>query len=388
MNRNTDFSLLRKHTKLTCILLAGTLLAGALPGTTFAADGGTVTAQSTKKVYSIGNFMSWMLQRSDLTDAMTADIKQAQTMLSDYKSAGYIKTSDTDDAVNLDNIKEAIEELETVDTYRKTDENYNGYIFTSTPTLYTNFTMMVGSAYTADVSATSYSHVSSYYTFASNECLAWGGGASLWYKEKTYFDKYRKQLGYTAPVTEEQLYEICDLASDNGYVTGHYTNLFYAQDQIMGIGYARKENKYGNKTVSANATSLERYTDNGYAAYTIDAFKSYFSEYYISIYGEDPFKEEQNIYIYTKNLRKTFKAKKLKKKKKTFRINATCDSDEKLTYKKISGNKKITISKNGKVTVKKGLKKKTYKVKVRITAPSTDTYRSESVTKTIVIKVK
>ena len=58
-----------------------------------------------------------------------------------------------------------------------------------------------------------------------------------------------------------------------------------------------------------------------------------------------------------------------------------------MTYKKISGNKGITVAKNGKLTVKKGLKKGPYKVKIKLTAAGNSSYKSKSVTKTITITV-
>ena len=59
-----------------------------------------------------------------------------------------------------------------------------------------------------------------------------------------------------------------------------------------------------------------------------------------------------------------------------------------LTYVKVSGNKKITINKKtGKVTIKKGLKKGTYKVKVKVRAKGNDTYSASS-WKVVTFKVK
>ena len=59
----------------------------------------------------------------------------------------------------------------------------------------------------------------------------------------------------------------------------------------------------------------------------------------------------------------------------------------KVTFKKLSGNKKITVSKAGKVTVKKGLKKgKTYTVKVKVTSAKTKKYAA--ISKTVKLKVK
>ena len=87
-------------------------------------------------------------------------------------------------------------------------------------------------------------------------------------------------------------------------------------------------------------------------------------------------------------LSKNYKASALKKAKKTFTLKATTKGAGKVSFKKTSGNAKITISKTGKVTVKKGLKKGTYKVKVKVTKAATANYKVKTVTKTLTIKVK
>jgi hypothetical protein len=92
-------------------------------------------------------------------------------------------------------------------------------------------------------------------------------------------------------------------------------------------------------------------------------------------------------------LNKSFKAsKKTKKlaKKKTFNLSATTsgDSNAKVTFAKTSGNKKIKVSSNGKVTVKKKLKKGTYKVKVTVTKAATAHYAAATKDVTVTIKIK
>ena len=86
------------------------------------------------------------------------------------------------------------------------------------------------------------------------------------------------------------------------------------------------------------------------------------------------------------------KYKKLKKSKRTIkRGKAIKVSGAKGTvrYKKIGGNKKIKINaKSGKITVKKGLKKGKYKLKVRVTAAGNGSYLSGSKKVTVIIKVK
>ena len=57
-----------------------------------------------------------------------------------------------------------------------------------------------------------------------------------------------------------------------------------------------------------------------------------------------------------------------------------------VTYKKVKGSKKIAIAKDGKVTVKKGIKKGTYKVKVKVIAAGNANYKKR--TRTVTFKVK
>lgn len=82
---------------------------------------------------------------------------------------------------------------------------------------------------------------------------------------------------------------------------------------------------------------------------------------------------------------KQYKAKSLKKKKVAISLKAKTTGDGKLTYKVTKGSKKyITVSKSGKVTLKKGCKKGTYKI--TITASKTKKYKKA--TKVVTIKVK
>lgn len=84
----------------------------------------------------------------------------------------------------------------------------------------------------------------------------------------------------------------------------------------------------------------------------------------------------------------SFKAKKKVKAGKKFKIKAAADSKGKITFKKLSGNKKIKVSANGTVKVKKGLKKGKYKVKIQITVAANGDYKARTFTKTIKIRVK
>ena len=91
---------------------------------------------------------------------------------------------------------------------------------------------------------------------------------------------------------------------------------------------------------------------------------------------------------------KTVKVKYAKLKKKAQTISAKkafsiSKAKGKLSYKKVSGNKKISINKKtGKITIKKGLKKGTYKVKVKVTAAGNSNYKEAAKTATVIIRVK
>ena len=49
---------------------------------------------------------------------------------------------------------------------------------------------------------------------------------------------------------------------------------------------------------------------------------------------------------------------------------------------------KITVSKDGTVTVKKGLKKGKYSIKVKVTASGNDSYKARTKTVTVKVNVK
>lgn len=86
---------------------------------------------------------------------------------------------------------------------------------------------------------------------------------------------------------------------------------------------------------------------------------------------------------------KTFTAKEVKAGAKTFSIGAKASGKGKLTYKKDSGSKYLTVNaKDGKITVKKGTPKGNYSVKVTIKAAKNTNYKAASLTKTVKVTVK
>ncbi len=76
-------------------------------------------------------------------------------------------------------------------------------------------------------------------------------------------------------------------------------------------------------------------------------------------------------------LAKSNKASALKKKAKSFKIKYSKTSGSgKVSFKKVgkSTKNKLKVSKAGKITVKKGTKKGTYKIKVKMTVAANDKF--------------
>lgn len=85
---------------------------------------------------------------------------------------------------------------------------------------------------------------------------------------------------------------------------------------------------------------------------------------------------------------KSVKASKLKTKQRTLSAITIKNPKGKLSCKKMSGSKYLKVTSKGKIVVKKGTQKGTYKIKVKITAKGDSSYKSKSLTKTVNIKVK
>ena len=93
--------------------------------------------------------------------------------------------------------------------------------------------------------------------------------------------------------------------------------------------------------------------------------------------------------IKVKTTSKTLKVATVKKKAQKIALKASVNSKGKLSFKKASGNKAITVNtRTGALTVKKGLKKGTYKVKIQITSKATKSYNAGKKTVTVTVRIK
>ena len=100
-------------------------------------------------------------------------------------------------------------------------------------------------------------------------------------------------------------------------------------------------------------------------------------------------KKDQQMTINVKPI--SIKETKTKKKKQTIKASKVFsikNAQGMISYKKKSGSKKLSISNTGKITIKKGTKKGTYKMKVTVTASGNNIYNMDAKIITVKIKVK
>lgn len=131
----------------------------------------------------------------------------------------------------------------------------------------------------------------------------------------------------------------------------------------------------------------------------VEEFPTEAGEYWLHLEGKSPYYGQDDIsYFKVGNPNKfSVKAKTLKAKaKKTTTFSAkkafTTKSNGKVYYYKVKetkADKKITVSEDGKITVKKGLKKgKTYKIKVAAFTMGDATHLSAQTKKPVTVKIK
>ena len=93
--------------------------------------------------------------------------------------------------------------------------------------------------------------------------------------------------------------------------------------------------------------------------------------------------------IKVKTTSATVKAANLKKKAQTVALGASVNSKGTLTYQKVSRSSVVTVNaKTGVLSVRKGAKAGTYKVKVRVKAAAKGKYNAGTKDVTVTIKVK
>ena len=239
-------------------------------------------------------FIDWMLAKTDLTDLQKYDLEKARveiieaceedfsmwkggnnTGLPEKRNNRVTCLSDYYDAVSLFSMKHTFPMLRKVNAVRDTDENYAGEMHRNEAK--TNFYFMAASQTGADRGAGLGDHS---LLHGSCENLAFGTlnpVGARWRKEIDAFNPLKEELGLQVLTKESDVSAIKNLAWERGIDIGHYTNLFWSIDQVMGMGYTPY-----NVTSCYNASDSSDYSSK-YALYTIDEFEELFSEYYLTV---------------------------------------------------------------------------------------------------------
>jgi Rps23 Pro-64 3,4-dihydroxylase Tpa1-like proline 4-hydroxylase len=238
-------------------------------------------------------FIDWMLEQDNLTTTQKYDLNQARTVITKAQEEDFSKWSGGDstglpdernnmvcvigdlyDATSIANIKNSITIMKSINYLRENDDNYVDTMKRNAS--YTNFYFGAVAQTGADRGAGLKNHS---LLQVSCENLAFGASspAYAWYNEKSIFNTIKTSLGIISLTSEADVSDIEKEAASQGKTIGHYTNLFYAADQIMGAGYTDY-----SRTSCYNASKLSNYSSK-YAYYTIDEFEALFNQYYATI---------------------------------------------------------------------------------------------------------
>ena len=98
--------------------------------------------------------------------------------------------------------------------------------------------------------------------------------------------------------------------------------------------------------------------------------------------------KKKNAIIKVSKKTAVYKVAKVKKSKQTFKIGAKVTGNGKITYKKVSGSSKLIVSRDGRVTIRKGTKKGIYRITVQIKAAESLRYKAKTIKTIVTVKVK
>ena len=243
--------------------------------------------------------IDWMLGKDGLTKEQTQDLNFARKVLVDASEEDFSKwyggnntglpeerdgkvvvISDEKDATNLENLLKSIDIMKKINELRASDDNYTGDLQRNAS--YTNFYLMA----TAEAGAMRGAGLMNHSLLSTScEDLAFGYSDPTvgWYdKEKAIFDRVMGELGITKITSMDEVARIEAEADKQGFVVGHYTNLFWATDQVMGVGLTQYRG-----TSCYNASAASNYTDDRYNRamhlYTVEDFEKLVTEYYQSV---------------------------------------------------------------------------------------------------------
>lgn len=236
-------------------------------------------------------FVNWMLQKEGLSEKQLHDlttaketIEKAQVESFDGWAGGdnidwlpeernnmVTVIGDEKDATSLANLQKSIEVMERINELRATDNNFVGEMQRNASL--TNFYLMAVAQTGADRAAGLLRH-SSLKTSCENLAFGYVNDPTVgWYKkEKKVFDSIKNQLGITT-IDNATLKQIRAKAKTQNKEIGHYVNLFYSTDQVMGVGFTQYQN-----TACYNASPMASYEKRS-LGYTVEEFEAMLNEY-------------------------------------------------------------------------------------------------------------
>ncbi|MBE6741085.1 MAG: CHAP domain-containing protein [Ruminococcaceae bacterium] len=209
------------------------------------------------------------------------------------------------------------------------------------------------------------------------------GGTGAPSKQTKYY-KSALTLSKTIPTRENYIFKGWNTKSD-GSGTNYAVGSIYKLDKDLSLYAVWEKCKCNHISDKGTVTKKATYTATGTKTYKCTVCGEVLKSETI------PKLEKKANPIKASGKTATVKYSNLKKKnqsvaqKNAFSVSGAQGS---VTYTKSSGNEKITVSSAGKITVKKCLKKGTYKVKTKVKAAGNSIYKSKTVTVTVTIKVK
>ncbi len=258
------------------------------------------TLQAAAEKYKQGTLglINWMLEKTGLMKDQIQDLQYARKVLESAAGEDFSDLTDKDtgmpeerggkvvvvgdekDATNLDNLLRSIEIMKKINELRASDDNYTGDLKRNDA--YTNFYFMA----TAEAGAMRGAGLMGHSRLTTScEDLAFGyyDPTAGWYtEEKAEFDRIKGELGIAKVTSMDDVQKVEEEADRQNVVVGHYTNLFWAANQVMGVGYTRYR-----RTSCYNASDASYYTDDRYNTamhlYTVNDFEQLVKSYYQTV---------------------------------------------------------------------------------------------------------
>ena len=250
----------------------------------------------------IMGMIDWMLGKEGLSKIQKQDLESARSILREASEEKITKWSggadhpfpaeredsvicigDEKDATSLDNVRRAVEVMKKINELRAADDNYAG--LRDKPAT-TNFHFLATAEAGAMRGAALMRH-SRLTTSCEDLAFGYSDPTVGWYnEEKADFDAIKESLGITKITGLDDIRRIEREAEKRGIVVGHYTNLFWESDQIMGVGYTQYGKRFKN-TFCYNAGKTSSYTNDEYGrgrhAYTVEEMEALLDSYCESI---------------------------------------------------------------------------------------------------------